>query len=125
MFILVEFGLSILHGGDGGWQKRSLLWWLFLGEYDLTPLSTHVTPSLLILPKFGMTKFGSNKANRVKNESIKMLNQIHETWDEGMYRMIKLFLCGKSYFILCLSCTYDDVGYHMIVTLCFMVRRDI
>ena len=27
-----KLGLSILHGEDGGWQKRALLRWLLLGE---------------------------------------------------------------------------------------------
>ena len=54
---------------------------------------------ILLLHNFGMMKFGSNKANRAKNEGITMLNQVLETWDEGMYCMMKLFLCGNSYFI--------------------------
>ena len=86
----------------------------------MTSLSIHVAPSLL-LHNAEMMEFGSNKANRAKNESITMLNQVHKTWDGGMYCMMKLFLCGKSYFILCLSCIYDDVGHHMIVILYFMV----
>ena len=29
--LLGEFGLSNLHGGDGGWKQEALLWWLLLG----------------------------------------------------------------------------------------------
>ena len=94
--LLGEFGLSILHGRDGGWQKRALIRWLFLGEYGLTYLSTHITSSLLLLHNLGMMEFGSNKANMAKYESISMLNLIHETWDEDMYGMMKLFPCGGS-----------------------------
>ena len=119
--LLGEFGLPILHGGDGGWQQRALLRWLLLGEYGLTYFFTHITPSLLLLHNVGMI-LGYSKANRAKNESIKMLNQIHETWDEGMYCMMKLFLCEKGHFILCISCINDDVGHHMVVTWYFMVK---
>ena len=63
--LLGEFGLSILHGGDGGWQRRALLRWLLLGEYGLTSLSTHIAPFLILLHNIGMM-LGSNKANRDK-----------------------------------------------------------
>ena len=68
------------------------LWWLILGEYGLTSLSTHITPFLLLFHNVGMMKFGSNKANRAKNESITMLSLIHETWDGEMYCVMELFL---------------------------------
>ena len=66
-------------------------------------------------------EFGSYKANRAKYGSISMLNLVQETWDEGVYCMMKLFLCGKSYFTLCLSCI-DDVGHRMVVTWYFMME---
>ena len=53
-FLLGDFGLSILHGGDGGWKKRALLWWLLLGEYGMKSFSTHISPFLLLLHNFGM-----------------------------------------------------------------------
>ena len=96
--LLGDFGLSILHGGDGGWQQRALLWWLLLGEYGLKKISTHITHLLLILHNFGKM-LGSNKANRDKDEIISMLNQIHKAWDEEMYYEMEIFLCGKSHFI--------------------------
>ena len=46
---------------------------------------SHIVPSFLLFHNAGMMKFGSNKANGAKNESIQMLNKIHETWDGGMY----------------------------------------
>ena len=51
-----------------------------------------------------------------------MLNQIHKTWDEEMYCEMEIFLCGKSYFILCISCINDEVGTHMVVTWYFMME---
>ena len=102
-----EFGLIILHGGDGGWQQRALLRWLLLGEYGLTSLSTHITSSLIIFHNFEKMEFGSDKANMAKYGSISMLNLVHETWD-GVYCMMKLFPCGKSYYILCLTCIVDN-----------------
>ena len=74
-------------------------------------------------PNAGMMEFGSNKANRANNKGITVLNQIHETWERGMFCMMELFLHGRSYFILCLSCVYDGVGHHVIVILYFMIRR--
>ena len=90
--------------------------------YGLTSLSTHIAPSLLLLHNVGMM-LGSNKANRAKDESISILNQIHKAWDEEMYCEMELILCGKSHFILCISCINDDVGHHMVVTWYFMVER--
>ena len=87
----------------------------------MTSLSTDIAPSLLLFHNVGMM-LGSNKANKAKNVSIKMLNQIHETWDGEMCCVMELFLCGKRYFILCISCIDDDVGNHMVVTLCFIVK---
>ena len=66
---------------------------------------------------------GSNKANRAKDESISMLNQIHKAWDEEMYCEMDFFLCGKSHFILCMSCIDDDFGHHMFVTWYLMVKE--
>ena len=119
--LLGEFGLSILHGVDGGWQQRALIQWLLLGKYGLTYFSTHIAPFLLLLHNTGMI-LGSNKANRDKYESIAMLNQIHKAWDGEMYCEMELFRYGKRQFILCISCINDDVGHHMVVTWYFMME---
>ena len=82
----------------------------------MTSLSTHTTPSIPILHNFGMI-LGSNKANKAKDESMSMLNQIHEAWDEEMYCELELFLYGKNHFILCISCIDDDVGQFLHIIL--------
>ena len=81
----------------------------------MTYLSTHIAPFLLILRNFGMM-LGSNKANRAKDESISMLNQILKAWNGGMYCEMELFICRKRHFILCISCIDDDVRHHKVVT---------
>ena len=112
--LLGEFGLSILHGGDGRWQQRALLRWLLLGEYGLTYFSTHI--SLFLLLHNVRMILGTNKANRAEDEGMSMLNLIHKAWDEEMYCEMELFLSERNYFILCISCIHDDVGHHMFVT---------
>ena len=111
--------LSILHGGDGGWQQRALLQWLLFGEYGLTYFSTHITPFLLLLHNIGMI-LRSNKANKAKNEGMSILYLLYETWDEEILCEMRLFLCEKKNFILCISCIDDDVGQLIVVTWYFL-----
>ena len=75
----------------------------------------------ILLDDVGMM-LESSKANRAKDEGMSMLNVLHETWDDEMLCEMGLFLCGKGYFILCISCIDDDVGHHMVVTWYFMVE---
>ena len=112
--------MSILHGGDGGWQQEALLRWLLLGEYGSTYFSTHIS-LFLLLHDVGMM-LGSNKANRAKDEGMSMLNILYKTWDEEMLCETGLFLCVKNHFNLCISCIDDDVGHHMVVTWHFLEK---
>ena len=73
-----KHGLSILHGGDGGWQKRALQWWLILGEYGLTSFVYPYYSFPSSLHNAEMMEFGSNKANKAKNGGIEMLIQIYK-----------------------------------------------
>ena len=82
---------------------------------------THITLLLLLLHNVGMM-LGSNKANRAKDEGMSMLNILHKAWDEEMYCEMELFLCGRSHFVLCISCINDEFGTHMVVTWYFMME---
>ena len=72
-----KHGLSILHGGYGGWKQRDLQWWFILGEYGLTYFvyPYYSFPSSP-LHNAKMMEFESNKANRARG--IAMLIQDHK-----------------------------------------------